>query len=99
MKKVRYTATASREFDQAVDYLLQSAPQVAPAFADSIERAVAELLDNPLSAQETDRQGVRRKYIPRFRYALFYSIDGDANELLILNVRHAARRWPWEDRR
>jgi plasmid stabilization system protein ParE len=94
--KVRYTATASREFDQAVEYLLQHAPHVAPAFADSVASAIAELVENPLSAQETEQPGVRRKYIRRFRYALFYSINQGANELLILNVRHAARRWPWQ---
>ena len=94
--KVRYTATAGREFDQAVDYLRQHAPQVAPAFADSIERAIAELVENPRSAQETELAGVRRKYVRRFRYALFYSIDRDTDELLILNIQHAARRWPWQ---
>jgi plasmid stabilization system protein ParE len=97
--KVRYTAKASREFDQAVEYLLQHAPNVAPAFADSIERAIVELLDNPLSAQETELAGVRRKYVRRFRYALFYSIDRGADELLLLNIRHAAQRWPWESAR
>jgi plasmid stabilization system protein ParE len=53
--KVRYTATASREFDQAVEYLLQQAPHLAPAFADSVEHAIAELIENPLSAQETEQ--------------------------------------------
>jgi plasmid stabilization system protein ParE len=94
--KVRYTATAGREFDQAVDYLLQNAPHIAPAFADSIEHAIAELVENPLSAQETELAGVRRKYLRRFRYAVFYSIDRNADELLILNIRHVARRWPWQ---
>ncbi|MBX9844507.1 MAG: type II toxin-antitoxin system RelE/ParE family toxin [Xanthobacteraceae bacterium] len=94
--KVRYTTTASRELDQAVEYLLQHAPHVAPAFADSVESAIAELVENPLSAQETEQPGVRRKHIRRFRYALFYSVSQDAGELLVLNIRHAARRWPWE---
>ena len=31
--KVRYTATARREFEQTVDYLLEHAPRVASAFA------------------------------------------------------------------
>lgn len=66
--KVRYTATARREFEQTVDYLLEHAPRVASAFADSVEQAVSELMDHPLSAQETDHPGVRRKYIRRFRH-------------------------------
>ena len=45
--RVRYTATARREFNETVDYLLEHAPLVAAAFADSLEQAIAELLDNP----------------------------------------------------
>jgi len=97
--KVRYTATARREFDQTVDYLLEHAPMVAPAFADSVEQAVAELVEHPYSAQATDHRGVRRKYIRKFRHAVFYAIDADNDELVILNIRHAARRWPWEEAR
>jgi plasmid stabilization system protein ParE len=57
---VRYTATAQREFDQSVEYLLEHAPSVAAAFADSVERAIAEIVENPYSAQATDQPGVRR---------------------------------------
>jgi plasmid stabilization system protein ParE len=67
--RVRYTATARREFNQTVDYLLDHAPSVAAAFADSVEQAIAELVDHPYSAQATDQPGVRRKYIRRFRHA------------------------------
>jgi plasmid stabilization system protein ParE len=94
--KVRYTKTAQRELNEAVDYLLKHAPAVAAAFVDSIESAQAELLLNPYSAQETELTGVRRKYIRRFRYGLFYMIDEQTGELIILNIRHAAQQWPWE---
>jgi plasmid stabilization system protein ParE len=94
--KVRYTATASQEFSHAVDYLLEHAPHVAAAFADSVEQAIADLAENPLSAQQTEQSGVRRKYIRRFGYAVFYSLNQNGDELLILYIRHAARRWPWE---
>jgi plasmid stabilization system protein ParE len=94
--KVRYTATARRELSEAVDYLVEHAPAVAGDFATSIENAVAELLRNPYSAQETEVRGVRRKYIRRFRYGIFYAVDEQAGELIIRNIRHAARRWPWE---
>jgi plasmid stabilization system protein ParE len=97
--RVRYTATARREFNQTVDYLLEHAPLVAAGFADSVEEAVAELLDHPYSAQATDHPGVRRKYITRFRHSIFYEVDSANDELVILNIRHAARRWPWEDAR
>lgn len=94
--KIRYTATAAREFAQAVDYLLDHAPHVAGDFADSIDRAVQQLLENPYSAQKTEAQGVRRKYVREFRYSLFNLVEAGLDELVILNIRHAARRWPWE---
>ena len=94
--KVRYTATARRELSEAVDYLIEHAPAVAGDFVDSIEHALAELLRNPYSAQETEQQGVRRKYIRRFRYGIFYTVDENADELIVRNIRHAAQRWPWE---
>jgi plasmid stabilization system protein ParE len=47
------------------------------------------------SAQETANPGVRRQYIRRFRYAIFYAVDFEADELVVLHIRHAARQWPW----
>lgn len=94
--KIRYTATARRELSEAVEYLLEHAPQVAGDFVDSIEQAAAELLRNPYSAQETELRGIQRKYIHRFRYGLFFMVDEAADELIVMNIRHVARRWPWE---
>lgn len=56
----------------------------------------AEFLCNPYSAQQTELRGIRRKYIHRVRYGLFYMLDEAADELIVMNIRHVARRWPWE---
>jgi plasmid stabilization system protein ParE len=93
--KTRYTDTALLEVEGAVSYLLERNPSSAAAFADLIDAAVATVLDHPYSAEETEIRGVRRVYIRRFRYSLFYTVEGD--EIVILHVRHAARRWPWEE--
>ncbi len=92
--RARYTDTASREFGDAVDYLLAHAPTIAADFADSIEGALRDLCDNPYSAQETEQLGIRRRYVRRFRYSIFYSVDRRGDELIVRNIRHAARRWP-----
>jgi len=91
--KVRYTEPAALELDESISYLRDNAPAVVAAFADSIDDAVAQLLEHPWSAQETEMRGVRRKYIRRFRYVIFYAVEDD--EVVILHIRHAARRWPW----
>jgi uncharacterized membrane protein YgdD (TMEM256/DUF423 family) len=46
----RYTEQAAREFETGVSYLQEHAPAVVAAFADSIDRAVAQLLSLPLPA-------------------------------------------------
>jgi plasmid stabilization system protein ParE len=49
----------------------------------------------PFSAQETEKKGVRRKYVRRFHYSVFYAVEN--GEIVVLHIRHAARRLPWED--
>jgi toxin ParE1/3/4 len=90
--KVRYTATASRELDEAIGFLNEFTPSIVGRFADEIDKAVAELAEYPYSAQQTDIELVRRKYVRRFRYSIFYSVVN--NEIVILHIRHAARRPP-----
>ena len=92
--KVRYTDPASEELEQSISYFREHAPSVAADFADSIDNALARLLDHPYLAQETVMPGIRRWYIRKFRYSIFYKVVGD--ELVVLHIRHAARRWPWE---
>jgi toxin ParE1/3/4 len=94
--RVRYTETAIREFEGAVSYLLERRPPSAAAFADLVDAAVARLLEHPYSAEETEMTRVRRVYIRRFRYSIFYAVAGE--EVVILHIRHAARRWPWEEK-
>jgi toxin ParE1/3/4 len=78
-----------------VSYLLEQYPPSGATFADLIDAAVERLLNHPYSAEETEMRGVRRVYIRRFRYSIFYAVVED--EIVILHVRHASRRWPWED--
>jgi plasmid stabilization system protein ParE len=33
--------------------------------------------------------------VGRYPFIVFYSVEGDT--IVILHVRHGARRWPWED--
>jgi toxin ParE1/3/4 len=91
----RYTETALLELNSAVSYIVERNPRSAAAFADLVEAAIARLLKYPYSAEETEQQGVRRVYIRRFRYSVFYTVERD--EIIILHIRHAARRWPWEE--
>jgi toxin ParE1/3/4 len=92
--RIRYTDVAAFELDASILYFIELAPLVAADFVDSINDALTQLLEHPYSAQETEKPGVRRIYVRRFRYLIFYTVEGD--EIVILHIRHAARRWPWD---
>jgi plasmid stabilization system protein ParE len=91
---VRYTATAGREPSNGIDYLAQHAPSVVEDFADAIERGVREVAAFPFSTQKTEKAGVRRKYVRRFHYCMFYTVENE--EIVVLHIKHAAQRLPWE---
>ena len=84
--KVRYTDPAADELEQSISYFREHAPSLVADFADSIDDAVAQLLDSSYMAQETDMPGVRRWYIRRFRYSIFYAVESD--EIVILHIQH-----------
>ena len=93
--KLRYTDPATEELQQSISYFRERAPSLVADFADGIDRAAAQILDNPHLARATEIAKIRRWYIRRFKYSIFYTIEGD--EVVILHIRHAARRSPWED--
>ena len=93
--KIRWTTPASSELNAATLYFLEFAPFAAADFVNAIERALVQLRQQPYSAQETEKPSIRRIYVRRFRYLIFYAVEGD--EVVILHIRHAARRWPWEE--
>jgi plasmid stabilization system protein ParE len=76
-------------------YLTEHAPAIVAPFAEAIEKGVGEIAEFPFSAQETEKKGIRRKYVRRFHYSIFYAVEND--EIVILHIRHAAQRLPWED--
>ena len=93
--KLRYTDPATEELQQSISYFREHAPSSVADFADSIDPAAAQIVENPYLAQATEIPKIRRWYIRRFKYSIFYTIEGD--EVVILHIRHAARRSPWED--
>jgi len=93
--RVRYSDTVARELVKGIEYLTRHAPAIAAEFADAIEQVVREITEFPFSAQETEKKGACRKYVRRFRYPVFYMVEG--SEIVILHIRLAAQRLPWED--
>jgi plasmid stabilization system protein ParE len=93
--RVRFTDTAIGELGDILRYLSERNPHVATAVAKRVKDIVALLADYPLSGREADESGVRIASMVRYPFLVFYTVNAD--EVVILNVRHAARMWPWEE--
>jgi toxin ParE1/3/4 len=94
--KVRYTDAALAEIEEIFSYIAKHDSRAAERVIGYIGHTI-ELIENfPKLGHVKYRQIVRMLPVRRYpQYLVFYAIQ--ENEVVILNVRHAARRRPWED--
>jgi addiction module RelE/StbE family toxin len=91
--KVRYSETALRELDEIFAYIYER-NRSAAAVVDRIQQLTSLIGEVPLIGHLTDEQGVRMMPVVRYPFLIFYTLDDQANEVVILHVRHAARLRP-----
>jgi plasmid stabilization system protein ParE len=90
--RVRYALSATADLADIFAYIARDNPKAAHAVVERVEHVVARLALFPGSSRLSDVLGVRVAPLGRFPYSIFYTVEGD--ELLILHVRHGARRPP-----
>jgi plasmid stabilization system protein ParE len=96
-RHLRFDAAAERELGEAVDFYDLESPGLGDVLLAEVEHALTRLEAFP-EAAEPLRDGVRRRLLHTFPYALLYSLR--AEEVRILAVAHQRRRpYYWEDRR
>jgi plasmid stabilization system protein ParE len=94
--RVRYTDTALAEIQEIFSYIEAGSPRAAAAVVAGIAHTIEVIGDLPEIGTLKYRQIVRMQPVRRYpQYLVFYAIEAD--EVVILNVRHGARRRPWED--
>jgi toxin ParE1/3/4 len=93
--RVRYTETALAEIEEIFSYIAVDNPAAATAVTAQVKQTVALIRNFPGLGRLKYRQTVRMLPVRRYpRYLVFYTVQN--NEVVILNVRHGARRPPWE---
>jgi toxin ParE1/3/4 len=92
--KFRFTSTALFEIDEIIVYIGKHHPAAARTVAGRIETTIAALADFPEMGQVTDEGRIRRMPIGPYPYLVFYTVESE--EIVILHVRHGARRYPWD---
>jgi len=90
--KLRYTETAAAEVADIFNYIAAENPRAAAELVARLERLTENLVEFPRMARVTDEQGTHIIPIGHYPYLVFYAIENE--ELVILHVRHGARRYP-----
>jgi toxin ParE1/3/4 len=92
--RVRYTQTALAELGDIFSYIAQHNRIAAAEVVRRIEELAARLARFPQMGRPKYKPGVRMIPVRRYPFLVFYTIEAD--EVLILSVRHAARERPGE---
>lgn len=88
--RVRYTRTAARQIEAALDYLASQSPQAARGLRERILSVVALLRAHPHTGRVTSKRHIRRFPLGGYPYLLDYAATGDG--IVVRRFRHSARR-------
>jgi plasmid stabilization system protein ParE len=90
--RIRVTRRADTQIDQAASWWGKNRPHAPGAIDDELAEALSLLVVQPdigASALNTRTRGVRRIFLVRIRYWLYYRARGD--EIAILAFWHVSR--------
>lgn len=95
--KLRFTPRALANIVEISEYINERNPAAARRVRDSIYQSLQNLILFPHAGRRQKAEGVRKFVVPRYGYLVYYVVDGPAQEVVILNVKHSARRREHED--
>jgi toxin ParE1/3/4 len=92
--RARYTEAALAELGNIFSYIAQHNRVAAAQVVARIEDAAARLARFPQMGTPKYKPGVRMIPLRRYPFLIFYTVEAD--EILVLSVRHAAQKRPGE---
>jgi toxin ParE1/3/4 len=95
--KLRFTLRATRDLTEIAEYLHTRNPSAALAVRDAILRSLQNLTLFPAIGRQQNAEGVYKLVTPKYRYLVYYIIDEEAEEIVILTIQHPARSRDYPD--
>ena len=89
--KVRWSRTELAQLDDIFLYIYERNRTAATSVTQRVEQLASLLGEFPFIGHLTDEANVRTLPVVRYPFAIFYTIDNAAREVVILHVRHTAR--------
>ena len=88
--KLSYTPKALDELDEVLTYIVEQSPGGARRVQRRLQTVIDLLVDHPYAGQSTSEPRLRRIVAAPYPYLVYYEVKAD--EVIIIGVRHAARR-------
>ncbi len=95
--KLRFTSRAISDLAAIADYIHARNPPAALAVRDAILRSLQTLALFPEIGRQQNIAGVRKLVTQKYRYLVYYTVDGESEEIAILTIQHPGRRREYSD--
>jgi toxin ParE1/3/4 len=90
--KLRLTPRAARDLADISDYLWERSPAATLRVRDAILQSLQNLSLFPELGRKQEEEGVRKIVTRRYSYRIYYMTDEAADEIIVVAIRHPARR-------
>jgi toxin ParE1/3/4 len=95
--KLRFTPLATANIIEIADYIHKQNPHAANRVRAAIYESLQTLLLFTHVGRNQRVEGVRKFVTPKYRYLIYYTVNDADEEIVILNVKHPARRREHDD--
>lgn len=89
--KLRFTPRAARDLADLADYIRVRNPEAAQRVRASILDTLQNLVLFPQMGRPQTAAGVRKIVTRKYPYLIYYTVDDEAEEIIILTIQHPAR--------
>ncbi len=93
--RLRVAPRAESQIRKAADWWLANRPKAPHAFEEDLEKAFSLISSLPGTGQKVhhpEMRGLRRAFLGRVRYYLYYKVETDQDLIKILALWHASRK-------
>jgi toxin ParE1/3/4 len=95
--RVRVTRRAARDLAEIVDYITSHSPGSARRVYTTILGSIERLGEYPESGRLQSTPGVRRIVTNRYPYLVYYTVDRETQEVVVIAIQHPARDRDFSD--
>ena len=95
--KLHFTLRALADLEAIADYLFPKSPQGAARVRTAILESLQNLVQFPNIGRRQTAENVRKLTIRRYRYVIYYSVNDEAEEIVIITIQHGSRQPEFAD--